>query len=278
MFSTASFSGSVEFITVFSARPQISRVIFDFDGTLSWLRHGWPEIMVRLFWEHWPIQPDESEEAIRDLLLNDVLSLNGKPSIYQMIKGAERVQQRGGPALDPETLRQEYERRLDTAIQRRAKKILAGEEQPDAYVVHGARSFLERLRQRGCTLIILSGTAEARVKQEAGLLGLEHFFGTHIYGSTADHGRSSKQAVIDRLLREEAITGDQLLSFGDGPVEIQLTKQAGGLAVAVASDEDTNGSGNIHPQKRTQLSAAGADLLIPDYRDGAALLECLWGK
>ena len=43
--------------------------------------------------------------------------------------------------------------------------------------------------------------------------------------------------VIERILRENQIAGAQLLSFGDGYVEIQNTKEVGGLAVAVASDE-----------------------------------------
>jgi hypothetical protein len=48
MFSAASFSGLVEFSTSFSARPQISHVVFDFDRTIAWLKHGWPDIMALL--------------------------------------------------------------------------------------------------------------------------------------------------------------------------------------------------------------------------------------
>jgi phosphoglycolate phosphatase-like HAD superfamily hydrolase len=44
MSSVAPFKGLVEFSSGFSLRPQISHVVFDFDGTLSWLRHGWAEI------------------------------------------------------------------------------------------------------------------------------------------------------------------------------------------------------------------------------------------
>ena len=55
--------------------------------------------------------------------------------------------------------------------------------------------------------------------------------------------------VIDRIIAENAIKGEQLLSFGDGYVEIQNTKEVGGLAVAVASDEANNGSGRMDPWK-----------------------------
>ena len=63
MCSVASFSGLVEFKPALFARPQISHVVFDFDGTLSWLRHGWPEIMLRLFREHLPRRAGESRRG-----------------------------------------------------------------------------------------------------------------------------------------------------------------------------------------------------------------------
>src|SRR4029077_7837365 len=103
-------------------------------------------------------------------------------------------------------------------------------------------------------------------------------FGRHIYGGTANLAQSDKRAMVARLLQEEHIAGEHLLAVGDGPVEIQIAKEAGGLAVGVASDEDRNGSGNMHPQKLVQLRSAGADVLIPDYRGPDALVECILGK
>jgi phosphoglycolate phosphatase-like HAD superfamily hydrolase len=136
---------------------------------------------------------------------------------------------------------------------------------------------LEWLKRRGVSLIILSGTVEPSVKKEAELLGLSSYFGEHIYGSRADLGQWSKGEVLARLLKEEKIEGRHLLSFGDGPVEIRLTKEAGGLAVGVASDEEVNGSGRLDLHKKKQLLAAGADVLIADYRDADRLMEELLG-
>ncbi len=79
--------------------------------------------------------------------------------------------------------------------------------------------------------------------------------------------------VIERILRENAIDGARLLSFGDGYVEIQNTKEVGGLAVAVASDEAHNGSGHMDAWKQERLSGVGADVVIPDFRDAVPLLE-----
>jgi hypothetical protein len=50
------------------------------------------------------------------------------------------------------------------------------------------------------------------------------------------------------------------------------------LAVGVASDENVNGSGKMDTQKQRLLKEAGADVLVPDYRDARALVECLFGK
>ena len=67
----------------------------------------------------------------------------------------------------------------------------------------------------------------------------------------------------------------RLLAFGDGYVEIENTKQVGGLAVAVASDEANNGSGRFDEWKHQRLMGVGADLVIPDFRDAKALRDAL---
>jgi hypothetical protein len=83
--------------------------------------------------------------------------------------------------------------------------------------------------------------------------------------------------VIERILRENNVPGEQLLSFGDGYVEIENTKNVGGLAVAVASDEARNGSGRMDPWKHERLAGVGADVVVPDFRDIEALLQAVIG-
>ena len=116
------------------------------------------------------------------------------------------------------------------------------------------------------------------MKQEAELLDVTRYFGPHVYGAQDDYKQFSKKMVIDRILRENRIPGERLLSFGDGYVEIENTKQVGGLAVAVASDEANNGSGHFDEWKRQRLLGVGADVVIPDFRDAEVLLDCLLGK
>jgi phosphoglycolate phosphatase-like HAD superfamily hydrolase len=259
-------------------RPEIGHVLFDFDGTLSLIRQGWPEVMVPMFVEALPRQPGETEAALRELVLDDIMRLNGKQTIYQMIQLAERIQERGGQPREPLWYKHEYLRRLDHRIGARTAGLAGGTIAPDELLVHGARALLEHLRRLGLSLYLASGTDESAVKREAELLDITGYFGDHIYGALDDYKRFSKQMVIERILREHAITGRQLLAFGDGYVEIENTKQVGGLAVAVASDEAHNGSGRVDEWKRRRLLGVGADAVIPDFRDAIPFVEALLGR
>ncbi len=272
------FTGLVEFSAAFAPRPGISHVLLDFDGTLSLIRQGWPEVMVPMFVEMLPRLPGETEETCRQLCREDIMRLNGKQTIYQMIQLAERVKQRGGTPRDPLWYKKEYLRRLEGIIRQRREDLRGGRVQPDQWLVFGARLFLELLQSRGLQLHLASGTDEAFVKEEAALLRIDGFFGSHIYGAQDNYTQFSKKIVIDRILRENRISGAHLLCVGDGYVEIQNTKEAGGLAVAVASDEANNGSGRFDPWKRERLLGVGADVVIPDFRDGRALLGCILGQ
>jgi phosphoglycolate phosphatase len=270
---TESFHGLVEFSPHFAPRPTISHVLFDFDGTLSLIRQGWPDVMLPMFLEMLPRQNGDTEEAIEKLLMDDIMRLNGKQTIYQMIQFAERVRERGAVPQEPLWYKNEYLRRLEVRIGDRLTGVANGSLQREEFVVFGARALLDSLQRRGAKLYLASGTDEPFVKKEAALLDLSRYFGEHIYGAKDDYKSFSKKMVIDRILKENQIPGGQLLAFGDGYVEIENTKEVGGLAVAVASDEAHNGSGKMDEWKRQRLMGVGADVVIPDYRDAEALLD-----
>jgi phosphoglycolate phosphatase-like HAD superfamily hydrolase len=275
---THSFAGLVELTAEFKPRPQISHVLFDFDGTLSLIRQGWPEVMLPMFVEMLPRGPSEDEASVKALLYDDIMRLNGKQTIYQMIQLAERIRERGGTPKDALWYKHEYLRRLEERIRTRIDGIRDGSIVRDSLLVYGARALLERLRELGLPLYLASGTDEKFVLEEANLLDVARYFEGRIYGAQDNYKNFSKKMVIERILRENSIAGDQLLSFGDGYVEIQNTKEVGGLAVAVASDEANNGSGRMDEWKRERLWGVGADVVIPDYRDAILLLDCLLGK
>lgn len=278
MINAAAFKGLVEFSAGFQPRPGISHVLFDFDGTISLIRQGWPDVMVPMFVEMLPALPGESEADLRRLAFEDIMRLNGKQTIYQMIQLAERVRERGGTPKEPLWYKHEYLRRLDERIHHRVEGVRSGTIPTDQLLVHGTRSLLEELQRRGLHLYLASGTDEPFVKQEAEVLDVTRYFGRHVYGALDDYKKFSKKMVIERILRENQIPGAQLLSFGDGYVEIENTKEVGGLAVAVASDEANNGSGQMDEWKRQRLLGVGADIVIPDYRDAQALLRLILEK
>ncbi len=277
MQTISGFTGHIEFSAGFAARPGISHVLFDFDGTLSVIREGWPEVMVPMFVEMLPVVPGETDEMRRQMCLDDIMRLNGKQTIYQMMQLAERIKERGGVPKEPLWYKHEYLRRLEARISGRKAVIQSGGAVPDSLLLHGSRLLLESLQRRGLQLYLASGTDEAFVKEEAALLDVARYFGPHIYGAQDNYRNFSKKMVIERILRENSIPGERLLAFGDGYVEIQNTKEVGGLAVAVASDEANNGSGRVDEWKRTRLLGVGADVVVADYRDTEVLLDRLTG-
>jgi phosphoglycolate phosphatase len=272
------FKGTIEFAESFAPRPEISHVLFDFDGTLSLLREGWPEVMVPMFVEMLPPKAGETENARRQLALDDIMCLNGKQTIYQMIQLCERIKERGGQPRESLWYKQEYLRRLDARIRKRIESVREGKIRPEEFPVFRARQLLDELVRRGFELYLASGTDEPFVKEEAALLGVDRYFGPRIYGAVDDYKSFSKKMVIARILKENGISGSELLTFGDGYVEIQNTREIGGLPVAVASDEAHNGSGHIDQWKRQRLLGVGAQVVIPDFRDAVALLRIILGE
>jgi phosphoglycolate phosphatase len=276
--ASASRWSSVELPAAVAPRPEISHVLFDFDGTLSLIRQGWPEVMVPMFVEVLPRLRGETDEQVEQMVLDDIMRLNGKQTIYQMIQLAERIQERGGQPRDPLWYKHEYLRRLEGHIGARTAGLESGAIRAEQLLVHGARPLLQHLRDRGLHLYLASGTDESAVKREAALLDITRDFGHNIYGAVDDYKQFSKKMIIDRILHEHGIPGRQLLSFGDGYVEIENTKQVGGLAVAVASDEAHNGSGKVDEWKRRRLLGVGADAVIPDFRDAISFVDYLLGR
>lgn len=269
---------SVELPRPLATRPNVTHVVFDFDGTLSLIRQGWPEVMVPMFVEMLAPQPGENESDLRKMAWDDIMRLNGKQTIYQMIQLADRIRERGGQPQEPLWYKHEYLRRLEVQTHERTSGLRNGTIKPEALLVHGARELMDHLQQCGLTLYLASGTDEYAVKDEAKLLDVSRYFGPHIYGALDDYKQFSKKMIIERILRENEIAGAQLMAFGDGYVEIENTKEVGGLAIAVASDEANNGSGRVDEWKRKRLLGVGADVVIPDYRDIVPLVNYVMGR
>jgi phosphoglycolate phosphatase len=267
---------AIEIIREIPRGTRFRHVLFDFDGTLSLIREGWPEVMV-------PMMVDEllatgTGESRADLhrhCLDFVMRLNGKQTIYQMIQLASEVRARGGRPEEPAEYKRRYHARLMERIQSRRDALRTGAAADD-FLVPGARALRSTLDRLGVPMYLASGTDERYVVEEAALLGLEPYFGSRVYGAIDDFKSFSKKMVIERILCENRVEGSALLAFGDGYVEIENVKSVGGTAVAVASDE-AGRSGRPDAWKRDRLIGVGADVVIPDFRDAAALIDFLFG-
>jgi len=256
-------------------RGRFRFVLFDFDGTLSLIREGWPQVMIPMMVEFLKATGTaETDAALTDHVEDFVMRLNGRQTIYQMMQLAEEVTKRGGQPLEPLAYKHEYHTRLMKRIQGRLDSLASGHATHDDWTVPGSHAILQRLTERGLTPYLASGTDVGFVKNEAGLLGLSKYFGPHIYGALDDYQNFSKKMIIERILKENYLRGEELLGFGDGFVEIEEVKRVGGCAIAVASDE-VNRKG-IHAWKRDRLVRAGADVVIGDYRCIDALMQYLF--
>ena len=257
-------------------RPRLTHAVFDWDGTLSFIRAGWAEVMLDQWMDLLPALPGETAEARRIKAHDDIWGLNGKPSIHQAARLSERIRERGGAVQDAQELEHGYQRKLGEVVGGRIAAIRSGAASREAWLVTGARAVVEALASRGLVSHVVSGTQRRFVADEAEVLGMARYLGGRIHGPVdATDTAYSKRGVIDAILREHSITGDEMVAFGDGHVEIEQSKAVGALAVAVATDESVFHSGRTDAAKRDRLMGVGADLCIPDFRDLGPLLEAL---
>ena len=262
----------IEIISPNHPRGDFRAALFDFDGTLSLLRRNWQDTMI-------PMMVDvlaetgtkETRQQLSVHVEDFVMRLNGRQTIYQMIQLAEEVTKRGGRPLEPLEYKHRYHDLLWRQVGERIESVRSGRVPQEELTVPGTRELLQSLRAAGLTLYLASGTDLKYVRDEVNVLGLSEFFGDHIYGALDDYKKFSKGMIIQQILHEVGVPGGQILGFGDGFVEIEEVKKVGGLAIGVASNEDSRRG--INDWKRRRLIQAGADLIIPDYRELQKLLE-----
>jgi len=252
----------------------IRHALFDFDGTISLIREGWQEVMEAMMVELLMAAPEhETESDIKSIVREFITELTGKQTIYQMIQLSEEIAMRGGQPADPLVYKQIYHARLLEIIQHRLDGLESGQLHPEDMLVPGSLEILNRLKEKNISCYLASGTDETYVVNEADLLGVMPYFKA-VYGALDDYKNFSKRMVIQRIIQENDLKGVELVAFGDGYVEIEDTKVVGGIAVGVATNEDTKNG--VNEWKRTRLIRAGADIIIPDFRPQDALLRFLF--
>src|SRR5436309_10843679 len=145
-------------------RPDLPRggfrsVLFDFDGTLSLIREGWPQVMIPMMVGVLrQTGTPETEAQLYAAVEEFVMRLNGRQTIYQMIQLADEVRRRGGAPADPLEYKHRYHELLMRRIGGRLAALESGHAAPADWTVPGSYDLLEQLRRRGMTLYLASGT------------------------------------------------------------------------------------------------------------------------
>src|SRR5687767_10279580 len=195
-----------EIVNPAAPRGRFRSVLFDFDGTLSLIREGWPQVMIPMMVGILRTTgTTETDAELTAAVEEFVMRLNGRQTIYQMIQLADEVRQRGGEPLDPLTYKHRYHDLLMERIQGRVAQLEAGTARPEDWTVPGSHALLEDLRRRGVTLYLASGTDLKYVRREAELLGLTPYFGEHIYGALDDYWNFSKKMIIEQILEANGL-------------------------------------------------------------------------
>ena len=266
----------IEVINAAIERGRIRHALFDFDGTISLIRQGWQGVMVPMMVDVLAdLGTRESRDELSAIVREFVDRLTGKQTIYQMIELAQRVRERGGAPLAPLAYKHRYLELLWAQIEHRVAGLRDGSIDPEQMRVPGSLGILENMRERGVACYLASGTDEPYVLDEADALGLTDSF-AGIYGALDDYQSFSKAMVIEKIIGEHDLSGPELVGFGDGYVEILNVAEVGGIAVGVATDEARREG--IDAWKRDRLIVAGADVIIPDFREHERLLAWLFAE
>lgn len=273
----------IEIVNKLHGNLNIRFAIFDHDGTISTLREGWEEIMAPMMIKAvLGEQFQEADEAlyhkVQIRITEFIDKTTGIQTLVQMKELVQIVREFGcvpdEHILDEFGYKEIYNDELLKMVKVREKKILNGELALEDFTLKNAVELLQGLYDAGIKLYLASGTDVEDVKNEARILGYDHLFEGRIYGAVGDVNKEAKKIVLDRILDTigNSVSG-QIVTFGDGPVEIRETRKRGGITVGVASNEVKRHS--LNETKRTRLIKAGADLIVPDFSQLPFLLKML---
>lgn len=252
----------------------VRHVLFDFDGTLSVLRQGWEPVMESVMLEAICAGKTPSKELLAEV--RDYIDIStGNLTIVQMQWLAEKVR-RFGVEKKPHSAavyKSKYLQALMVSVSFRLDALENRTASAGDYLIQGSQDFICGLTEKGIALYIASGSDHADVVREADALGISNYFQGGIYGALDTIELHGKERVIQRILDDHHLAGNELLVVGDGPVEIIEGSQRGAITLGVASDEVLRSGWNGHKMER--LTRAGADLLVADFTHFSELIKFL---
>jgi phosphoglycolate phosphatase-like HAD superfamily hydrolase len=273
---------NIEIATGHKPTERIRHAIFDHDGTISVLRRGWEGIMEPMMIAAiLGPRPAAIDDATHARVVSTVRAFidrtTGLQTLAQMRGLVDLVHEFGlvpqGSVRDEFGYKMTFNEEMLAVVRERVSQLERGELAPEDWQIKGAREMLELFHDAGIKLYLASGTDQADVITEARTLGYDHLFTGGVFGAVGDLRVDAKRDVLERIIRTSGASGQEIVVFGDGPVEIREGRRRGAYTVGIASDEIRRHGLDLH--KRTRLIRAGADLIVPDFCQTRALLAYL---
>ena len=163
-------------------RPEISHVLFDFDGTLSLIRQGWPEVMVPMFVEALPRLPGETDEQAARLVLDDIMRLQRQADDLPDDPARRADPGTRGRASRAALVQARILAAIGDAHRRPNGRAEGARFAPISFWSTAPAPCSSTCASRGLQLYLASGTDESAVKQEAELLELtSHIRRPHLW-------------------------------------------------------------------------------------------------
>src|SRR5262249_30518842 len=157
--TTMFLTDEIEILHPDLSRGRFRSVLFDFDGTLSLIREGWPQVMIPMMTAVLrETGTSETDAELSAAVEEFVMRLNGRQTIYQMIQLADEVRRRGGRPLEPLAYKHRYHDLLMERIEGRLAALASGSASAEEWTVPGSHDLLRDLQRRGMILYLASGT------------------------------------------------------------------------------------------------------------------------
>ena len=96
----------------------------------------------------------------------------------------------------------------------RLEALENGKASAEDYLIQGSKEFARGLAEKGVVLYIASGSDHADVVREANALGISDYFQGGIYGALDASEANGKERVIQRILDDHHLAGNELLVVG----------------------------------------------------------------
>ncbi len=262
---------------------EIKHAVFDHDGTISALREGWEQVMEpvmiqAVLGEHYESADETLYHKVVHRVRHFIDQSTGIQTVVQMEGLIEIVREFGlvpaDKVLDKFGYKEIYNDALMEMVNQRITKLENGELDVNDFIIKGAVEFLQFLRDKNVTLYLASGTDREDVINEAKAMGYADLFSGGIFGAIGDISKYSKKIVLNNIIRDNNLHGSELITLGDGPVELRECRKVGGTSIGIASDEIRRHG--LNEEKRVRLIKAGAHIVIPDFSQSDKLAKILF--